>query len=86
MYIRLMVLKHKYNLGYESLVKVVGDSITRQLLFWIAIDEPMPDPSKLMLQLPEKQLLQQPGPCTLENAAVIALDTIAEALLRDHPD
>src|SRR5690606_37150337 len=27
-YVRLMVLKHKYNLGYESLVKEVGDSIT----------------------------------------------------------
>ncbi len=27
-YMRLMVLKHKYGLGYESLVKEVGDSIT----------------------------------------------------------
>jgi len=47
-YIRLMVLKHKYNLGYESLVKEVGDSITWRLFCRIAIDEPMPDPSTLI--------------------------------------
>jgi len=47
-YIRLMVLKHKYNLGYESLVKEVGDSITWQIFCRIAIDEPMPDPSTLI--------------------------------------
>jgi Transposase DDE domain./Transposase domain (DUF772). len=47
-YIRLMVLKHKYNLGYESLVKEVGDSITWRMFCRIAIDEPMPDPSTLI--------------------------------------
>jgi IS5 family transposase len=47
-YIRLMVLKHKYNLGYESLVKEVGDSITWRVFCRIAIDEPMPDPSTLI--------------------------------------
>jgi IS5 family transposase len=31
-YVRLMVLKHKYNLGYESLVKEVGDSIALKAL------------------------------------------------------
>ena len=47
-YVRLMVLKHKYNLGYESLVKEVGDSITLRMFCRIAIDEPMPDPSTLI--------------------------------------
>jgi len=47
-YIRLMVIKHKYNLGYESLVKEVGDSITWRMFCRIAIDEPMPDPSTLI--------------------------------------
>jgi len=47
-YIRLMVLKHKYALGYESLVKEVGDSITWRIFCRIAIDEPMPDPSTLI--------------------------------------
>ncbi|KYP81648.1 ISNCY-like element ISAfer1 family transposase [Ferroacidibacillus organovorans] len=47
-YVRLMVLKHKYNLGYESLVKEVGDSITWRMFCRIAIDELMPDPSTLI--------------------------------------
>ncbi len=47
-YVRLMVLKHKYNLGYESLVKEVGDSITWRMFCRFAIDEPMPDPSTLI--------------------------------------
>jgi IS5 family transposase len=47
-YLRLMVLKRKYNLGYESLIKEVGDSITWRLFCRIAIDEPMPDPSTLI--------------------------------------
>lgn len=47
-YIRLMVLKHKYNLGYESLVKEVGDSITWRMFCRFAIDEKMPDPSTLI--------------------------------------
>jgi IS5 family transposase len=47
-YLRLMVLKRKYNPGYESLIKEVGDSITWRLFCRIAIDEPMPDPSTLI--------------------------------------
>jgi IS5 family transposase len=47
-YLRLMVLKRKYNLGYESLVKEVGDSITWRMFCRIAIDEEMPDPSTLI--------------------------------------
>lgn len=47
-YVRLMVLKHKYSMGYESLVKEVGDSITWRLFCRIATDEPMPDPSTLI--------------------------------------
>lgn len=43
-YLRLMVLKRKYNLGYESLIKEVGDSITWRRFCRIAIDEEMPDP------------------------------------------
>lgn len=47
-YIRLMFLKRKYNLGYETLIKEVGDSITWRLFCRFAIDEPMPDPSTLI--------------------------------------
>jgi len=47
-YLRLMVLKRKYNLGYESLIKEVSDSITWRLFCRIAIDELMPDPTTLI--------------------------------------
>ncbi|MCR4441200.1 MAG: transposase, partial [Peptococcaceae bacterium] len=35
-YLRLMYLKQRYQLGYESLVKEVGDSITWRLFCQIA--------------------------------------------------
>ena len=47
-YLRLMVLKRKYHLGYESLIQEVGDSFTWRRFCRIAIDEPMPDPSTLI--------------------------------------
>jgi len=42
-----MYLKFRYNLGYETLVKEVGDSITWRR-FCIAIDANMPDASTLI--------------------------------------
>ena len=47
-YLRLMILKRKYNFGYESLIKEVGDSFTWRRFCRIAIDEKMPDPSTLI--------------------------------------
>jgi len=47
-YLRLMVLKRKYHLGYESLIKEVGDSITWRRFCRIAINEDMPDPTTLI--------------------------------------
>jgi|HigsolmetaGSP11D_1036233.scaffolds.fasta_scaffold14120_1 IS5 family transposase len=47
-YLRLMVLKRKYQLGYESLIKEVGDSFTWRRFCRIAVDEDMPDPSTLI--------------------------------------
>lgn len=47
-YLRLMVLKRNYNLGYESLVKEVGDSFTWRRFCRIALDEKMLDPSALI--------------------------------------
>jgi len=43
-----MYLKRRYNFGYETLVKEVGDSITWRRFCRIAIDEPMPDPTTLI--------------------------------------
>lgn len=47
-YLRLMYLKHRYNLGYESLIQEVGDSFTWRRFCRIAIDEEMPDPTTLI--------------------------------------
>jgi len=47
-YLRLMYLKHRYNLGYESLIQEVGDSFTWRRFCRIAIDEGMPNPTTLI--------------------------------------
>lgn len=47
-YLRLMYLKHRYDLGYETLCKEVSDSFTWRRFCRIAIDGRVPDPSTLM--------------------------------------
>jgi transposase, IS5 family len=47
-YLRLMYLKRRYNLGYETLVQEVGDSITWRRFCHFAIDAKMPDSSTLI--------------------------------------
>lgn len=47
-FLRLMYLKRRYNLGYESLVQEVGDSITWRRFCRISIDERMPNPTTLI--------------------------------------
>lgn len=47
-YLRLMYLKRRYQLGYETLIKEVGDSITWRRFCRIPIDEEMPDPTTLI--------------------------------------
>jgi IS5 family transposase len=47
-YLRLMYLKHRYQLGYESVIQEVGDSITWRRFCRISIDEKMPDPTTLL--------------------------------------
>jgi IS5 family transposase len=47
-YLRLMYLKHRYGLGYETLCKEVSDSFTWRRFCRIAIDGRLPDPSTLM--------------------------------------
>src|SRR5438552_1694195 len=47
-YLRLMFLKHRYALGYETLCKEVSDSITWRRFCRIALDGRVPDPSTLM--------------------------------------
>jgi len=47
-YLRLMYLKHRDGLGYETLCKEVADSFTWRRFCRIAVDGRVPDPSMLM--------------------------------------
>src|SRR4051794_20419923 len=47
-YLRLMFLKFRYRLGYESLCREVADSITWRQFCRIGIDQPVPHPTTLM--------------------------------------
>jgi IS5 family transposase len=68
-YVRLMYLKHRYGLGYETLCKEVADSFTWRRFCRIALDGRVPDPSTLM------KLTKRLGPELLEelNAGLLSL-------------
>lgn len=46
-YLRLMYLKHRYRLGYESLAREVTDSLHWRRFCHLALDAPVPHPSTL---------------------------------------
>src|SRR5713101_1880561 len=46
-YLRLMYLKHRYGLGYETLCKEVSDSISWRRFCRIRLDAPVPHPTTL---------------------------------------
>jgi transposase, IS5 family len=68
-YLRLMYLKHRYGLGYETLCKEVADSFTWRRLCRIALDGRVPNPTTLM------KLTRRLGPELLEelNAGLLSL-------------
>src|SRR5262245_46389557 len=68
-YLRLMYLKHRYGLGYETLCREVADSFTWRRFCRIALDGRVPDPSTLM------KLTKRLGPGLLEelNAELLAV-------------
>src|SRR5439155_2476182 len=68
-YLRLMYLKHRYGLGYETLCREVADSFTWRRFCRIALDGRVPDPSTLM------KLTKRLGSGLLEelNAELLAL-------------
>ena len=47
-YLRLMYLKHRYSLGYETLVKEVADSLSWRRFCRIPLDGAVPHPTTLM--------------------------------------
>jgi IS5 family transposase len=68
-YLRLMYLKHRYGLGYETLCKEVADSFTWRRFCRIALAGRVPDPSTLM------KLTKRLGPELVEelNAELLSL-------------
>jgi len=54
--LRLLYLKHRYQLGYESLCKEVGDSISWRRFCRIPLDQPVPHPTTL------SKLVRRAGP------------------------
>jgi IS5 family transposase len=66
--LRLLYLKHRYGLGYETLCREVADSISWRRFCRIPLDRPVPHPTTLV------KLVRRAGPQTIEelNAALVA--------------
>jgi IS5 family transposase len=66
--LRLLYLKHRYQLGYESLCREVADSISWRRFCRIGLDRPVPHPTTLV------KLVRRAGPEVIEelNAALVA--------------
>jgi transposase, IS5 family len=66
--LRLLYLKHRYQLGYETLCKEVSDSIGWRRFCRIGLDRPVPHPTTLV------KLVRRAGPGVIEelNAALVA--------------
>jgi transposase, IS5 family len=65
--LRLLYLKHRYQLGYESLCREVSDSIGWRRFCRIGLDRPVPHPTTLV------KLVRRAGPEVIEelNAALL---------------
>jgi transposase, IS5 family len=75
-YLRLMYLKHRHGLGYETLVKEVADSISWRRFCRIRLDGPVPHPTTL------SKLTRRFGPEIVEalNAALLEQAVAAKVL------
>jgi transposase, IS5 family len=75
--LRLLYLKHRYGLGYESLCREVADSISWRRFCRIGLDRPVPHPTTLV------KLVGRAGPEVIEqlNQALVA-KLAADKLLR----
>jgi IS5 family transposase len=75
--LRLLYLKHRYQLGYESLCREVSDSIGWRRFCRIGLDRPVPHPTTLV------KLVRRAGPQTVEQLNAALLDKLAaDKLLR----
>jgi IS5 family transposase len=74
--LRLLYLKHRYGLGYESLCREVADSISWRRFCRIPLDRPVPHPTTLV------KLVRRAGPEVIEqlNAALLAKLAVGKLL------
>jgi IS5 family transposase len=73
--LRLLYLKHRYGLGYESLCREVADSISWRRFCRIGLDRPVPHPTTLV------KLVRRAGPETIEQLNTALLAKLTEAKL-----
>src|SRR4030095_5527750 len=69
--LRLLYLKHRYGLGYETLCKEVTDSIGWRRFCRIGLDRPVPHPTTLV------QLVGRGGPRVVEQLTAAVVATLA---------
>jgi len=75
--LRLLYLKHRYGLGYESLCREVADSISWRRFCRIGLDRPVPHPTTLV------KLARRAGPRVVEELNAALLEKLAgDKLLR----
>lgn len=74
-YLRMMYLKFRYQLGYETLTKEVADSIKWRIFCRIPFDKPVPDDTTLI------KLTQRFGPGIIENLNQVLVDKAREKKL-----
>jgi IS5 family transposase len=75
--LRLLYLKHRYQLGYESLCREVADSIGWRRFCRIGLDRPVPHPTTLV------KLVRRAGPEVIEQLNAALVDKLArDKLLR----
>jgi IS5 family transposase len=70
--LRLLYLKHRYGLGYESLCREVADSIGWRRFCRIPLDRPVPHPSTLV------KLVRRAGPEVIEQLNAALLGKLAD--------
>jgi IS5 family transposase len=73
--LRLLYLKHRYGLGYESLCREVADSISWRRFCRLPLDRPVPHPTTLV------KLVRRAGPETIEQLNAALLGKLAERKL-----
>ena len=75
--LRLLYLKHRYGLGYETLCREVADSLSWRRFCRIPLDRPVPHPTTLV------KLVGRAGPGTVEQLNAVLLGKLAaDRLLR----